>query len=428
MHASIRHFPWAGPALLCTMLGSGGLAWALPGSGPAHGQSAGASAAAAAPGMAAAPAAPAATAAPAAPAAPSSADAPLVVRIAHAGPVSGPIASLGKDEENGVRMALDELNAKGLEIGGRKLRWKLEAGDDGGDPGQAVALARRLCDKKVAAVVGHLQSGTTLPATSIYHDCGIVMVTPAASNPAITQAGYDTTYRVIADDRAMVDALVAHAVGKLGVKRAAIIDDRSAYGQGIVALFEAEAREQGIEIVDKQFTGDKATDFVPILTAIKGKKPDAIFFGGLDAQAGPMLRQMAQLAMDKVRLLGGDGLCTLRLPELAGNTSPLRNVTCAVGGSPLERMPGGAAWKQRYDQRFPDQYQVFSPYAYDATMVLAQAMVRADSIRPDAYIPYLRQTRHDGVTAPIAFTPQGELQAPVVTLYQYAQGVRKPLP
>ena len=410
MHASIRHFPWAGPALLCTMLGSGGLAWALPGSGPANGQSAGASAAAAAP------------------AAPSSADAPLVVRIAHAGPVSGPIASLGKDEENGVRMALDDLNAKGLEIGGRKLRWKLEAGDDGGDPGQAVALARRLCDKKVAAVVGHLQSGTTLPATSIYHDCGIVMVTPAASNPAITQAGYDTTYRVIADDRAMVDALVAHAVGKLGVKRAAIIDDRSAYGQGIVALFEAEAREQGIEIVDKQFTGDKATDFVPILTAIKGKKPDAIFFGGLDAQAGPMLRQMAQLAMDKVRLLGGDGLCTLRLPELAGNTSPLRNVTCAVGGSPLERMPGGTAWKQRYDQRFPDQYQVFSPYAYDATMVLAQAMVRADSIRPDAYIPYLRQTRHDGVTAPIAFTPQGELQAPVVTLYHYAQGVRKPLP
>lgn len=410
MHASIRHFPWAGPALLCTLLGSGGLAWALPGSGPANGQSAGASAA------------------PAAPAAPGTADAPLVVRIAHAGPVSGPIASLGKDEENGVRMALDDLNAKGLEIGGRKLRWKLEAGDDGGDPGQAVALARRLCDKKVAAVVGHLQSGTTLPATSIYHDCGIVMVTPAASNPAITQAGYDTTYRVIADDRAMVDALVAHAVGKLGVKRAAIIDDRSAYGQGIVALFEAEAREQGIEIVDKQFTGDKATDFVPILTAIKGKKPDAIFFGGLDAQAGPMLRQMAQLAMDKVRLLGGDGLCTLRLPELAGNTSPLRNVTCAVGGSPLERMPGGAAWKQRYDQRFPDQYQVFSPYAYDATMVLAQAMVRADSIRPDAYIPYLRQTRHDGVTAPIAFTPQGELQAPVVTLYQYAQGVRKPLP
>ncbi|APE50292.1 branched chain amino acid ABC transporter substrate-binding protein [Delftia sp. HK171] len=416
MHASIRHFPWAGPALLCTLLGSGGLAWALPGSGPANGQSAGASAAAAAPGTAAAPAAP------------GTADAPLVVRIAHAGPVSGPIASLGKDEENGVRMALDDLNAKGLEIGGRKLRWKLEAGDDGGDPGQAVALARRLCDKKVAAVVGHLQSGTTLPATSIYHDCGIVMVTPAASNPAITQAGYDTTYRVIADDRAMVDALVAHAVGKLGVKRAAIIDDRSAYGQGIVALFEAEAREQGIEIVDKQFTGDKATDFVPILTAIKGKKPDAIFFGGLDAQAGPMLRQMAQLAMDKVRLLGGDGLCTLRLPELAGNTSPLRNVTCAVGGSPLERMPGGAAWKQRYDQRFPDQYQVFSPYAYDATMVLAQAMVRADSIRPDAYIPYLRQTRHDGVTAPIAFTPQGELQAPVVTLYQYAQGVRKPLP
>ncbi|WP_280190180.1 branched-chain amino acid ABC transporter substrate-binding protein [Delftia sp. PS-11] len=394
MHASIRHFPWAAPALLCAALGAGAAAWAQPGSGPSGG----------------------------------AADAPLVVRIGHAGPISGPIADLGKDEENGVRMALDDLNARGLQIGGRRVRWKLEAGDDGGDPGQAVALARRMCDRRVAAVVGHLQSGTTLPASQVYHDCGIALVTPAASNPAITQAGHDTTYRVIADDRAVADALVAHAAGKLGVKRVAIIDDRTAYGQGVVALFEAEAREQGLEIVDKQYTSDKATDFTQVLTAIKGKRPDAIFFGGLDVQAGPMLRQMAQLAMNNVRLLGGDGQCTLRLPEQAGNAHTLSNVVCAMGGSPIERMPGGVAWKQRYDQRFAGQYQVFSPYAYDATMVLAQAMLRADSIRPDAYIPYLRQTRHDGVTDAISFTPQGELQEPAVTLYHYEQGVRKPLP
>lgn len=405
MHASIRHFPWAGPVLLCAMLGSGGMALAQPGSGPGNGQ-AGAAAVAA----------------------PGAADAPLLVRIAHAGPVSGPIAPLGKDEENGVRMAIDDLNARGLEIGGRKVRWKLEAGDDGGDPGQAIALAKRLCDKKVAAVIGHLQSGTTLPASQAYHECGIVLVTPAASNSAITQSGYDTTYRVIADDRAVVDALVSHAVGKLGVKRVAIIDDRTAYGQGIVALFEAEAREQGLEIVDKQYTSDKATDFVPILTAIKGKKPDAVFFGGLDAQAGPMLRQMAQLAMNNVRFLGGDGQCTLRLPEQAGNAHTLANVSCAVGGSTLERMPGGTAWKQRYDQRFAGQYQVFSPYAYDATMVVAEAMLRADSIQPGTYIPHLRQTHHRGVTATISFTPQGELENPAVTLYHYEQGQRKPLP
>jgi branched-chain amino acid transport system substrate-binding protein len=404
MHASIRHFPGAGPALLCALLAAGNAAWAQGGNAQSGAQPAATPTGAAKP-----------------------ADNALVVRIAHAGPVSGAIAPLGKDEENGVRMALDELNAQSLEIGGRKLRWKLEAGDDGGDPGQAIALAKRLCDKKVAAVVGHLQSGTTLPATQVYHDCGIVLVTPAATNPAITQAGYDTSYRVIADDRAMVDALVEHA-GKQGVKRVAIIDDRSAYGQGIVALFEAAAREQGLEIVDKQFTSDKATDFVPILTAIKGKRPDAIFFGGLDAQAGPMLRQMAQLAMNNVRFLGGDGQCTQRLPDQAGNAHTLANVTCAVGGSTLERMPGGMAWKQRYDQRFAGQYQVFSPYAYDATMVLAQAMLRADSIQPAAYIPYLRQTHHQGVTATISFTPQGELENPAVTLYHYEQGQRKPLP
>ena len=351
---------------------------------------------------------------------------PLIVRIAHGGPVSGPIAALGKDEENGVRMAIDELNARKLQMGGRPVQWKLEAGDDVGDPAQAASLARMFCDKKVAAVVGHLQSGTTLPAAKIYNDCGIPNITPAATNPAITEAGYDDTFRVIASDRAMVEALLDHAV-KQGAKRVAIIDDRTAYGQGIVKLFEAAAAEREVKIVAKQYTSDKATQFSSILTAIKGHKPDAIFFGGLDAQAGPILRQMSQLAMNRIQFLGGDAQCTERLPEMAGKAAALKNVTCVVGGSALADMPGAVAWKQKYDQRFPGQYQVYSPYAYDATMVLAQAMLRADSAQAEAYLPQLRQIHHEGVTGAIAFDSQGELRDPRVTLYSYASGERKAL-
>ena len=355
------------------------------------------------------------------------AEKPLVVRIAHGGPVSGPIAALGKDEENGVRMAIDELNARKLQLGGRPVHWKLEAGDDAGDPGQATALARRFCDKKVAAVVGHLQSGTTLPAAKIYNECGIPNITPAATNPAITEAGYDDTFRVIANDRAMVNALLDYAVKHQGVKRIAIVDDRTAYGQGIVKLFEAAAAERDVQIVDKQYTSDKATQFASILTTIKGRKPDAIFFGGLDAQAGLMLRQMSQLAMNQMKFLGGDAQCSERLPAMADKAPTLKNVVCVMSGSSLGNMPGGLLWKQKYDQRFPGQYQVYSPYAYDATMVLAQAMLSADSAQAEAYLPRLRQTRHDGVTGTIAFDSQGELQNPRVTLYGYDSGERKEL-
>lgn len=352
---------------------------------------------------------------------------PLVVRIAHGGPISGPIAALGKDQENGVRMAIEDLNARQLKIGGRSLLWKIETGDDAGDPSQAAAVARMFCNEKVAAVVGHLQSGTTLPAAKVYNECGIPNITPAASNPAITEAGYDDTFRAIASDEASIQALVDHAVKKLGIKRVAIIDDRTAYGQGVVRLFEAAAQARGVQIAGKQYTSDGATQFGPILTAIKGYKPDAIFFGGLDAQAGAILQQMAQLAMDGIRFLGGDAQCTKRLPTLAAKAPTLRNVSCVVGGSALPDMPGGLAWRQRYEQRFPGQYQVFSPYAYDATMVLAQAMLRADSIEPEAYLPHLRQTHYQGVTATIAFDSQGELQSPTVTLYGYDTGERRPV-
>jgi branched-chain amino acid transport system substrate-binding protein len=164
-----------------------------------------------------------------------------------------------------------------------------------------------------------------------------------------------------------------------------------------------------------------------ILTTIKSKKPDAIFFGGLDAQAGPMLRQMEQLGMGSMKYFGGDAICTEKLPELASKSAAVGNVTCATGGVSLEKMTGGPDWKKRYDAKFPGQFQIYSPYAYDATMVLADAMKRANSTDPKVYIPQLQKANYKGLTANIQFTPKGELTQPAVTLNGYKDQKRVPL-
>jgi branched-chain amino acid transport system substrate-binding protein len=351
----------------------------------------------------------------------------LVVRIGHVAPTSGSQAHFGKDVENGARLAVEDLNARGVTIGGRKARIELVAEDDAGDPKQGTAAAQKLCDTKVNGVVGHMNSGTTIPASRVYADCGVPHITPSATNPKLTQSGYKTTFRVIANDNALGAGLALYAAGGMKLKRVAVIDDRTAYGQGVAEVFKKTALAQGMQIVDEQYTTDKATDFTAILTAIKSKNPDAIFFGGMDPQAGPMLRQMEQLGMSKVAYFGGDGLCTDKIRELSGGAKTLANLVCAEGGSSIEKMPGGAAWKARYDAKFPKQFQVYSPYAYDAVMVLVDAMVRAGSADPKIYAAELARTSYAGVTSRIEFAADGEIRNPSITLYEYKSGKKAPM-
>ena len=350
-----------------------------------------------------------------------------VVKIGHVGPVSGGQAHYGKDNENGVRMAINELNKTGVTIGGKKVTFQLLAEDDAADPKQGTAAAQKLCDAKAAGIIGHLNSGVTIPASKIYNDCGMPMITGAATNPDLTKPGYDTTFRIIANDNALGAALAAYASDTLKLKTVAIIDDRTAYGQGLARVFKRVAEEKGIKVVEEQFTTDKSTDFMAILTAIKAKNPDGIFYGGMDAQAGPMLRQMAQLGLSKAKYFGGDGFCTTELAKLSANAQPLSNVICAVGGSSVEKMPGGKAWKARYDAEFPGQFQVYSPYFYDATMLLVDAMKRAGTSDPKKVVPELKKSNYQGVTAKIAFEANGEMKNPAATLFTYKNGEKTPL-
>lgn len=354
-------------------------------------------------------------------AAPATSEEVQVAKIAIAAPMSGAQAHWGKDLSNGVQLAIDELNSEDMTIGGKKTRFEIVVEDDAADPKQATSVAQKLCDTKVNGVVGHLNSGTTIPASRIYHECEVPMVTCTATNPELTKPGYKTTFRIIANDHTLAAALADKAKA-LGMKRLAVIDDRTAYGQGLAEVFAENVKKQGMEVVSQQFTNDKATDFMAILTEIKAQNPDAVFFGGMDTQAAPMLRQMEAIGMEKVKMFGGDAVCSTSLYELAGEAATVANMICAEGGIALHKMPTGEQWKAKYDAAFPDEFVLYSAYAYDATKLLADAMKRADSVDPKVYLPKLAQADYRGVTAQIAFEPNGNIKNAATTISTYIDG------
>ncbi|MCI1191841.1 branched-chain amino acid ABC transporter substrate-binding protein [Calidifontimicrobium sp. SYSU G02091] len=352
----------------------------------------------------------------------------LVVRIGHVGPTSGAIAHLGKDNENGARMAIEELNAKGVTIGGRKAKFELLAEDDAADPKQGTAAAQKLIDSKVNGVVGHLNSGTTIPASKLYFDAGIPQISPSATNPRYTRQGYKTAFRLVADDVHLGGTLGRYAVETLKGQRIAVIDDRTAYGQGVADEFEKGVKSKGGSVVAREFTNDKATDFTAILTSIKGKNPDVVFFGGMDAVAGPMLRQMKQLGIN-AKFMGGDGICSGELPKLAAGTLADGQVICAeAGGVEGEFKASMDKFKADYKKRFGIDVQLYAPYVYDAVNVMVAAMVKAGSADPAKYLPELAKTSgYKGVTGTIAFDEKGDLKNGALTLFTYKGGKREQL-
>ena len=360
-------------------------------------------------------------------AAPASAPPPApaadVIKIGHVGPTSGAIAHLGKDNENGARMAVEELNAKGVTIGGKKMKIELLAEDDAADPKQGTAVATKLVDAKVAGVIGHLNSGTSIPASAIYSAAGIPQISPSATNPKYTRQGFKTTFRVVADDVHLGSTLGKYAVTTLKGKNIGVIDDRTAYGQGVAEEFEKAVTAAGGKVAGHEFTTATATDFNAILTTLKGKKVDIVFFGGMDAVAGPMMKQMAQLGI-KVKFMGGDGICSSELPKLAGDAMKDDMVYCAeAGGVEGEQKAGMDKFRTDFKAKFNADVQVYAPYVYDALNIMVAAMVKADSADPAKYLPVLAATTdYQGVTGTISFDEKGDIKNGALTLHTYKGG------
>ncbi|MEX3634135.1 branched-chain amino acid ABC transporter substrate-binding protein [Paraburkholderia sp. BR14320] len=343
------------------------------------------------------------------------------VTIGFGGPLTGQVAHVGKDAENGVRLAIDDANAAGIKIKGQLVHFALLSEDDAADPKTAVAVAQKFVDQKVNGVVGHITSGATIPASKVYASAGIPQVSPSATNPELTRQGFATAYRVIGDD-SEVGRVIAQYMASKGYKRVAVVDDRTSYGQGLADVVVKELRAAGVDVVDREFVTDKAIDFRGILTSIKSKDAQAIFYGGVDAQGGPLRKQMTGLAM-RVPLVGS-AIETEKFVQLAGPAAADGTVS-AESGQPLEKMANGKVFADKFKKY--GAVVLYAPYAYDATWALINSMKLADSTAPADYLPAMKKVAFDGVTGKIAFDPKGDLRAAAVTLYEVRNGKFEPM-
>ena len=346
--------------------------------------------------------------------------APVVIKIGHVAPLTGGIAHLGKDNENGARLAVDEINAAGgIKVGDKTFNLELVAEDDKADPKEGTLAAQKLVDAGVVAVVGHLNSGTTIPASKIYSDASIVQISPSATNPKYTEQGFKTAFRVVANDNQQGAVLANYAAGELKAKTIAIIDDRTAYGQGLADVVERVAKEKGLKVVAREFTTDKATDFNAILTKVRAAKPEVVMYGGMDATAGPMAKQMKQLGI-KSKFLTGDGVCSPEFIKLAGDAG--EGMLCSMAGESVDKLAKGAEFVTKYKAKFNQDVQIYSPYSYDAVYIVADAIRRAGGPDKAKIIEEVAKTDHNGVTGQIVFDEKGDIKGGAISMHVVKDG------
>ncbi len=347
------------------------------------------------------------------------ADETEVVKIGFAGPLTGPSAHQGQDVEHGVSIAIEEANQQKLKIGDKVVQFKLVSEDDGADPRTGTAVAQRLVDSGVAVVIGHYNSGTSIPASKIYADAGIPQISPSATNPLLTSQGIKSVFRVVNDDATLGRYAGTYIVQSLGAKRVAVIDDRTAYGQGLAdEVVKAVKSAQG-EVAVREYTNDKSTDFNSILTTAKSEGVDLVFFAGLDYQAAPMAKQMKNLGL-KAKFMNIGNLPNEDFTKMAGSSA--EGVYAWNYGMPLKEMPRGTAFEDKLKQKFGTGVVQSSPFAYDATWAAINAMVNAQSADPSVYLAALKAGSYDGVTGTIAFDEKGNLKNAAATVFQFQSG------
>lgn len=346
----------------------------------------------------------------------------ICVKIGSGAPKTGGIAHLGKDNENGVQLAVQELNAKGgVKIGDKVAKFAVVGEDDAGDPKQGPVVAQKLVDAGVVGVVGHLNSGVSIPASAVYAKAGLVQISPSSTNPDYTlkstktPKGNVSAYRVVATDAQQGPALAKYMLGK-SAKTVAILDDSTQYGKGLADQVEKTMKDAGANVVVREAATDKTTDFKAVLTKIKGTNPDYIFWGGMDDTAASLVKQMKELGIT-AKLASADGACTDKFMELGGPAS--EGVVCSQAGMPLEKMPKGAEYKANYEKAFPGQHvQIYSPFSYDATYALVEAMKVAGSTDREAIAAAMPKVNFVGLIGPIAFDAKGDIKGGAISIFQ----------
>lgn len=343
----------------------------------------------------------------------------VVVKIGSATPMTGANAAWGSDTDNGVRLAVDEANKEGISLDGHPVTFEVVTGDDQADPKMATAVAQRMVDDKVAGVIGHLTSGAAIPASTIYNQAGIPVISGSVTSPKYTQQGYNNVFRLVSDDNQQGVALADFAVKTLQFKKVAVVDDATAYGQGLADAFEKSVIAAGGTVVKREHTNDKANDFKAILTSIEAQKPEVVFFGGMFSQGGTFAKQMKTLGMS-AKYMGADGSYSPEFIKLAGDAA--EGAYASSTGAPKELLPEFASFQTKFKAKFNKEVDSFAPYTYDATRVMIAAMKAANSADPKKYLPELAKIQYKGVIGDVAFEPTGDIKNGTITLYQVRSG------
>ena len=355
----------------------------------------------------------------AAPAAP--AEDVVTVKIGHAGPLTGSIAHLGKDDENGARLAVEEHTARKMKIGGKTVKFELMSEDDQADAKMGPILAQKFADAKVAGVAGHLNSGVSIPASAVYNQAGIPMISGSATNPKLTEQGFKTIFRTVGRDDQQGPA-VAQYLNNMKIKKIAIADDATAYGEGIANEVEKTLKAGGVTVLPREKGTDKTADWKAILTKLSGSKPEAIFYGGMDSGAGPLMKQARELGIQAVFAFG-DGACTEKMKELAGDAA--EGLICSQAGIPVKA--ASKTFLEAYKAKFKSDPLIYAPFTYDAANLLIAAMQKADSVDPAKYLPELAKSSYQGATGKIEFDDKGDRKDAEMTIFTMKAGKIEPL-
>jgi branched-chain amino acid transport system substrate-binding protein len=354
--------------------------------------------------------------------APAASAAGAEVKIGHVAPLTGGIAHLGKDNENGARLAVEEANAAGVKLDGKDVKFTLVAEDDQADPKVGTTVAQKLVDAKVAGVVGHLNSGTSIPASPIYNQAGIPVISGSATNPKLTEQGFKNQFRVVGRDDQQGPAIASYIATERKPKVVAVIDDATAYGEGIANEVEKTLKAAKIQVLPREKGTDKTNDWKAILTKLKGRNPDAVFYGGMDATGGPLLKQGKELGMKAVFSFG-DGACTDKMKELAGEAA--EGLLCSQAGIPP--MAASKKFIDAYKAKFNQDPILYAPFTYDATNLLIEAMKKANSADPKKYLPELQKISFTGATGPISFDDKGDRKDAEITIFTMKGGKIEPV-
>jgi len=347
----------------------------------------------------------------------------VVVKIGHAAPLTGGIAHLGKDNENGARLAIDQANAKGLTIDGRHVKFEIVAEDDEEKPDKGPIIAQKFADAKVAGVVGHLNSGVTIPASTVYNQAGIPMISGSATNPKLTEQGFKNVFRVVGRDDQQGPAIASYLASEFKPKTVAVIDDATAYGEGLANEVEKALKAAGVNVLPREKGTKDTRDWKAILTKLRGRKPDAVFYGGMDATGGPLLKQGRELGIKAVFAFG-DGACTDEMKKLAGDKQA-EGFVCSQAGIPVQA--ASKDFLDSYKAKFNAEPILYSPFTFDAANLLIAAMQKANSVDPAKYLSTLAGIKFKGASGDIEFDERGDRKDAEMTIFTMKEGKLAPV-